>query len=491
MGSICGLASLPPELLSLVFSFVICGIPASKESRSITSARLSQVCRHFRDVVTGTPQFWNEIRTTPYAPEMGLVSRSLERSKNHPLDIYLNLYTSCVEIDEAPSYQRNVMCDEVFSAITPHISRWRRLHLNFIKSNRFVGSSTFIGSIPNASFPILESLTDNHWNSDRFSDRQMLYSVTWNTPFLRTLDLYDCIPQSLVSLATITTFKITLSNSSLLVDMLKSLSKTMSLRDVYIDILNMTDLQEELIPPTLDNIVLGSVTRFTLCYALPPAAGDNDGFQPLHAMLSKLFFPNATSVVLNGSRTNFGTSDSQRFLHLHRLLRWLSEQNRFPKAVNCEVIVWGDGLDETILPGNLPVVLENLTFTCNTLLSFPESEAWTTSPVSPKLRTLTLKLEVDPPTRRRYYFQVGKSAATCWVQWLVQVLRAHGGWDTFETLFVQKLSESYGEDDNECERAFPRDKVDAWCKTGKVFPRTLRYLQNKECRIRDEYDSWD
>jgi len=167
LGSICGLASLSPGLLALIFSFAIHGF-TNNNPRSFTIVHLSHVCRHFRNTAMANPHLWSEIRATPYKPEMGFVDACLQRSKDSPLDISLNLYASCQwsPADALPWRRKYLSCDRVFSAMTPHISRWRCLHLNFVDAKGFVGSSSVFERIQGSSFPILESITEFHNGSN-------------------------------------------------------------------------------------------------------------------------------------------------------------------------------------------------------------------------------------------------------------------------------------------------------------------------------------
>ena len=64
--SVCGVASLPSDILILIFSFAV-DSSSRKIPRSIHSVRLSHVCRHFRHIITTTPLFWTEISTIPRA----------------------------------------------------------------------------------------------------------------------------------------------------------------------------------------------------------------------------------------------------------------------------------------------------------------------------------------------------------------------------------------------------------------------------------------
>ncbi len=60
-----------------------------------------------------SPQLWTEVYTTPCQPEVELAQACIERSKDPPLDIRLNIYTKGADEEEES------MCDEVFFVVQP------------------------------------------------------------------------------------------------------------------------------------------------------------------------------------------------------------------------------------------------------------------------------------------------------------------------------------------------------------------------------------
>ncbi len=122
MGTVCGLASLPPELLAHAFSFAILGDLEPDKPRSFATLRLSHICRRFRNAVLSTPNLWSEVRAKAFNPEMEFVRTCVDRSQNAPLDVFLNLYTNHIKKGEMSA------CDPVLFAVLPHANRWRTLH---------------------------------------------------------------------------------------------------------------------------------------------------------------------------------------------------------------------------------------------------------------------------------------------------------------------------------------------------------------------------
>jgi len=379
------------------------------------------------------------------------------------LDISLNLYVTEVQYDSPPY----LSCDGVFSAVAPHISRFQSLHLNFIDAKGFVGSSNVFKRLEGASFPMLESITELHddWNS---IDRRMGYSSSWSTPVLHTLVLRDCLPHSLSSLANISTFDTKLLIGDDLISLLSMLLEMKSLSDLRIDVFGiivrpLANHRRDLL--ALENIVLRSVRKLTVCHAYSHAADDSsDEFRFLQIVLSKLYFPTATHLIFKG----FGTDRSQRTVLRHRLLRRISDQDRFPKAVSCDIFVNGGAsiFEHTKLPTCFPANLENLTFACNTSLSFSEEDYPDVEPTLSRLRTLTLALNPDP--------HHDTTATMRWVLWLVDCLQTNGCWDTFQKLRLFRRVWRDGKDAFEDETIIPRDKIVAWCKSYHKFPGFVR-----------------
>ncbi|KLO09634.1 hypothetical protein SCHPADRAFT_943498 [Schizopora paradoxa] len=483
MGSICGLAALPSEVLCNIFSFAVHGFP-SDGPRSLVSMRLSHVCRHFRDLMLANPRFWTEIRSTPRKPELGLVEACIQRSKKRPLDIHLNLYTSKVQL-YAPAIppldqyypngfpymtQQKLECDEVLSLLVPHIERWRSLHLHYVDGEGFSGSTEIFERLEGSLFPILETIAEYHdqLNKDG-SDRDMRYIPSWNTPALSNLIVYDCLPRSIVSTASFETFHAELFALSDVVEVLDSLNEMQSLSELYIDISkyqsrmitkqNVEDLKAR------HPIVLENVKKFTFCFASHHAADEvAGGLERLIAIFSKLQAPNATHVRLEGRKSDYARyffRHEEYPLNLHQLLSDFPV--RFPNVVNCKIIISRDSdsaFHNTTFPIQFPSSVEYLTFMCNTSLFFPGEDAKEAVCNLGRLRSLTLGINSKQDT----FF------ASYWLRWMADNVRLHGGWQSFERFVFLRCEER--DNDNTCkyeepvykyEETVPRDNFIEWC----------------------------
>ncbi|KLO09636.1 hypothetical protein SCHPADRAFT_558832 [Schizopora paradoxa] len=467
LGAVCGLAALPPEILANIFSFVVYGFP-SDELRSCISVQLSHVCRHFRDVVISNPHFWTEIQTTPRKPEIGLVEACVQRSKNCPLDIDLNLYTSAVDValepgaalpDGIPVMEQRVECDGVLPILIPHIHRWRSLHLEYNKADGFSGSTELFESIQGSLFPMLQLIEEfqNHAGGENF-DRSMAYASTWNTPLLTTLILADCLPRSLLSVTSITKFHVLLFSLNDAVKMLDLLGGMQSVSNLLINVsyfyffVDGEEMEANLVAHKV--VVLENVKDFEFCFGSMHAANADRYF--LRTFLSKLHVPNAINVFMKGLKTKVRDNSVRRSegrLRLHQLLSGIAAGS--PKIANLDISVERNPTRlNTVLPRHFPPGLEDLKFTCNSNLQFfqKELDAQDGVPELGKLRTLTLGVNSECDT----------SAVKRWVPWLVSRLKLCGGWGSFEELVLFEYDVDL--EDYVFEETIPRDDILGWCK---------------------------
>ncbi len=98
MGTVCGLASLPPELLAHAFSFAIFGDPRARHTMFLRHSTPITCLSPLPERHTlNAPTSGVRLSAMAFTPEMELVRACLDRSQNAPLDVFLNLYTN--EID--------------------------------------------------------------------------------------------------------------------------------------------------------------------------------------------------------------------------------------------------------------------------------------------------------------------------------------------------------------------------------------------------------
>lgn len=147
-----GLASLPDELLRMVFENVA------------DSKILSLVCRRFRRVVLDSPRLWATISNSDIS--LPYVTKCLERSKATPLDIMLQLCPPPVD-PASCSCKRDGRLDivEVLNAVLPHRNRWNYLEIcvRIEEWEDLVGPLTeTCGHLMNLNLPLLTGLKFCH-----------------------------------------------------------------------------------------------------------------------------------------------------------------------------------------------------------------------------------------------------------------------------------------------------------------------------------------
>ncbi|KLO09638.1 hypothetical protein SCHPADRAFT_943502 [Schizopora paradoxa] len=491
VASVCGLASLPCEVLSLVLSFVVHGSPSSSKPRSLISVRLSHVCRHFRYIITTNPRFWTTISTTPFVPELRLVDACLERSKGCPLDVQLNLYTSFPQA-RGNQYKRlspqHVQYDDIFLALRPHIHRWRSVHLNFVPAKRFKAHSGFWKTMQGAVLPILDTISAGGDEREYAANSKLARTSSWKCPRLTGIVLKNCVPNPLPNLAAVTSFDVDFSVSSNVADMLKTLNEmpNIAINNLRLDISKLNPECSGIGHKQLlaaNSVSICTVKTFEFGFAANHITDNmSHGFLCVRNILSKLFLPNAETIVLKGSDS---LRSSETSLPLDRLLSVVSK--RCPKAISCDISISRDPSKYTILPFNLPPNLENLRIVCNTRLTIRrESGEEKIKPAPSSIRRITLGVSSTP--------NLQTSRAIDWIRGLKERMQKHGNWSSFERLIVLK---GVPVDDTgfrtletvfELEKIIPRERVAEWCESTYVFPEIVSEYKRRK-RYEDGYDS--
>jgi hypothetical protein len=181
---------LPPEILSLVFHFLVLDEPPLSRKPWI---RVTHVCRRWRQVAIDDSSLWARIWGIPTNTKW--ISEILARAKNVPLEIELN--------DVGRS------SPETFLMIVPHLSHTRHLRLHYLSVYHRGG----IQDIFSREAPALEhlELTGNRtiYSPVTFPDIGGNMLFKGHAPRLRTFSLSRVvIPWSLVPRGQLTQLKI-------------------------------------------------------------------------------------------------------------------------------------------------------------------------------------------------------------------------------------------------------------------------------------------
>ncbi|KAJ7718359.1 hypothetical protein DFH07DRAFT_1068058 [Mycena maculata] len=116
--------SLPSELASFIFFHCTpSSTPPPQPSSLESPLRLSQVCRHWRDIAISTPELWQCIAFVSPVPSdlrsVEMLGTWLSRSGRHPLNISLD----CVD----PEYASHLI-----DACRVHAHRWQDTDLTLL-----------------------------------------------------------------------------------------------------------------------------------------------------------------------------------------------------------------------------------------------------------------------------------------------------------------------------------------------------------------------
>ncbi len=477
MEHIRGVASLPSEILALVFAMAIFGVPdtESEPPRAFAAVRLSHVCSQFRDTILSTPLLWSEVRTTAEHPELELAQACVARSKESPLDVHLNMYSN---LDGDTKEKSICICDDVLFIVLPHAHRWRSLHVTFNDYRDFNGSSGALESAKNVSAPNLEKIVEIRLDDESSIDRRMEFYSSWNMPMLRKLVLLECLPLSLPDLTAITYLEVVLSDSyhnATLFNLNKVLSRTPSLWILIIHVPDLTQVENEEGISTWSNITLNNVRTFSVSFSpFQISIEYAHNLITLRTFFSKLYFPNATDLGIE----YIGLCRKLEYINTRDILSLLSDERRVPRLRSLHVnicmkrlLTGPKGLFSSI-PTGLPAGLESLTFTCNTHLTM-ENYDLKEKVKLPQLRTLILDVA--------RYRHDDSAALARWVLWLVGSLRIEGGWDTFRGLQFLERDWSNNRIGPESGTFIPRDEVDVWCNA--VSHSVLRSFNNLTDRV--------
>ena len=141
---------LPNEILSLIFEFGYFDFDVIREPNTSFRSLVSQTSQRFRQLVLHTPSLWSVIRISPgnISHELAQLPTYLERSKEYPLDIQLNMF-----------WNTN-LTGSVMEGLCPHSIRWQRLSI--VAANRYIFSF-----LQHTSAPCLKHLHILYYSHER------------------------------------------------------------------------------------------------------------------------------------------------------------------------------------------------------------------------------------------------------------------------------------------------------------------------------------
>ncbi|CAK5280199.1 unnamed protein product [Mycena citricolor] len=163
------IARLPSELLSVIFQHLVVELNMDDFSRPAVMT-LSEVSKHFRAVVLGTPTLWASIRLHSYS-DLQLLDLFIHRSQSCLLDVSLDL----------------TALDVIPRPLIASASRWLRIS---VRASDF--KDIYVSLLPYSHAPVSELRelrllpTSSYCDSDE--DK-----LNFNAPKLRSLAIHGCL----------------------------------------------------------------------------------------------------------------------------------------------------------------------------------------------------------------------------------------------------------------------------------------------------------
>ncbi|KLO06448.1 hypothetical protein SCHPADRAFT_1002342 [Schizopora paradoxa] len=440
-GSLCGLASLPSTILADILWLASHGVFYSRpKEHSIAALRLSHVCRHFRNTALSMAKMWSEICAVAYPTprQLGFVHACIERSKNAPLDVHLNVYLP--EEEDNDSYfneDAKFRSDEASFILLPHAHRWRSFNLHLVQypasSNALEPPSmnlisSALESMRNLTYPMLESITLSFEEASIIVGKGMELCSSWNLPSLRSLSIVRSLPSTLARLDRVVTLDYTMFGKNMddedissLVTLVGVLKRMSSLRDLALDLVSTTPAETPF--PISDVVCLPSIQNLKITFG-PHCMMEEDGesfnYPLLRSFFSVLRFQNTSNLLVlfqDGIKVSFVTPISDTRI----VCKDLFGDNKIPNVKRCEIAIRLEyyhptqlppGEFQSILPTTFPQSVEHLKIECNTsLLSDPQSRSEEPCPL-PNLRSVTRDSGQNS--------QSDTVARHTWLQWLTR-----------------------------------------------------------------------
>ncbi len=186
----CGLASLPNEVLRRVMEVAVCEAQGRGPLVAIT---LSHVCRSFRDLVMDSPSLWVtfDVSQFQHLPSTKLLSVCMARSRNLPLDIRMSF-------DSGAFSCRNERNRCYLSILARHSQRWRRFEADFIETDPLESihslQETLNLKVPRLEHLVINSRRPRTSDSENVDIEQSSVITSWHAPKLRTLCAFNHLP---------------------------------------------------------------------------------------------------------------------------------------------------------------------------------------------------------------------------------------------------------------------------------------------------------
>lgn len=282
----CGLASLPDDLLAMIFDYVV-NEEESKDRvpmRWMAAVELSHVCRHFRDVSLSCPRLWTTINRSSK-----MAVACLPRARSVPLIVNI---TVCPDENTG-----GWSFDPFINHILPCAKRWGQLIVvyDFLTRDDLDLNKATYQKLRQLDAPLLEELqiANDSWDISGTCDWDW---SQWNTPKLRRVEAVFCFPSHLPGLASVISLELTLHADHVSISgILAEISRMDHLLDFTFTLLSSEMDVEPIEVPV--KMIFSSVQRLHITTELHfPEENPNPAIKS--ALFSSLFFPSVVKLHL-------------------------------------------------------------------------------------------------------------------------------------------------------------------------------------------------
>ncbi len=288
--NMCGLTSLPNELLSRIFECAVNDATLTIPNRWKAAVTLSHVCQSFRETALSCPHNWTSISRSD-----AMAASCLSRSKDLPLEV--ELIVGFGSSDDPHELRFEQLLPDILS----HSNRWRHLDVRFLSisgDDDAVNRMPLSGSDIRQAFrevdaPSLKSL--RIWNFPHGNSFYGSYAdfVHWNAPNLRHVTSVHYFP---FGLENISSLDITLIiNQINLSDLLNGLSRMHALEDFTLELERCSELFDPGDLQPNERTELPSVRRLRIETEYVHERGEVSALLKC-ALFSSLFFPGAVDL---------------------------------------------------------------------------------------------------------------------------------------------------------------------------------------------------
>ncbi|KLO08088.1 hypothetical protein SCHPADRAFT_1001189 [Schizopora paradoxa] len=301
-GAVCknvGLASIPDEILAMIFNLVLAYVNGVEKSVSRTwraAVKLSHVNQQFRAVLLDCPQFWTNMNSC-----REMVKSCFPRTKGLPLKVNLNFF-HCVELGEC-------LFDPVLAELLPLAKHWgrlgilvRRLEFRAWKLKCSTGKT-----LRHFDAPLLEELALHLHTNPGYLDPPSLNldCSRWNCPSLRSIKAFNSFPLNLPSLSSVTDLYVALKvDEENIPEIFGEIKKMQNLQNLGLEIANILHHSDIVV---YERFEFSQVKHLRVITELHM---QNNDISPMlkRSIFSSLFFPGATEFVLELTGDDFPAS---------------------------------------------------------------------------------------------------------------------------------------------------------------------------------------